>query len=74
MAFSDEDIKNETRKLFNVGTANYGSIDTYGRRDAKGEGIEPHKAKLRRMLQERQTMSDLPTNRPGREVSLRWEK
>lgn len=73
MPFSDQDIRREFRRVTGgAGVAGYGVVDTYGRRDAGGEGVEGHKAKLRREFDERfslRSVGDRTQNHTGR---LRW--
>ncbi len=87
MAFSDEDIRAHMRSItvpngrrisFDAdrshGTSDYHSVSTYGRRDADGNGVEPHRAKLRRELTERFTLSEVGDRSKNHLGTLKWEK
>lgn len=71
--FKTADIQAEYRRQARGrGVAGYDQLSTFGRRDAEGDGVEPHMAKLRRENNKRFALADVANDRPGRHSTLQW--
>ncbi len=87
MAFSDEDIHEHLRTLRcptgrrvhidtdrSSGTFAYGALDTYGKRDETGMGVEPHMAKFKREKNAEFTLAEVGDRSKNHTGKLRWMK
>ena len=72
--FKDSDIRASHRQATRgCGVASYGQLDTYGRRDESGAGVEPRMARLRREREEAFTLKDVGDRSKNHTGRLRWE-